>query len=64
MKVGIVFNSSSFIHVAGISFYMFLGNLTVGDIWNFIFKITQSGTEFQIDETFHIKIVLLKYLIA
>lgn len=56
MKVGIVFNSASFIHGAGILSYRFLRYLTVDDIWNLIFKITQSRTEFKIDETFHIKI--------
>lgn len=55
-KVGIVFDVPGFIHGAGVLSYRFLRNLTVDNIWDLIFKITQSRTEFKIDEKFNIKI--------
>ena len=56
MKVGIVFNSSSFEHGAGILSYRYLRDINVDNIWDLIFKITQSRSKFTINETFPIKI--------
>lgn len=56
VKVGIIFHSPSFIHGAGVLSYRIFNKLTVNDLWELIYKMTQSRTDFKIAETFNIKI--------
>lgn len=59
-KVGIVFNSPTFIHGPAVLSYRLLSNISVNDIWELIDKVTQSRTKFYIDHDFDIKICTIE----
>lgn len=55
-KVGIIFHSDAFMHGPGILSYRYLKNISVNDIWDLFFKISQSRDVFKIDDSFNIKV--------